>query len=322
MNMEIGKTTKSGVQVSVVIPFLNENESLRELVNKIRDTLLPLQISHEILLIDDGSTDGGTETAEQLASSIEEVKFICFMRNFGKASALSAGFSRSVGDIVVTMDADLQDDPMEIPRFMEEISKGKDVVSGWKKKRHDPLDKTLPSKVFNRLANWLFKTEIHDINCGFKAYTREAVESLKLYGELHRFTPALLNALGFRIGEIEVLHHPREFGQSKYGAKRFIKGILDLLTVKFVTQYSARPLHFFALAGLPILLLGSAIIFYLSVLWLMGLGPIGDRPLLLIGILMVVTGTQLVGVGLLAELIQSNSINEDDKYVVRRTVGF
>jgi glycosyltransferase involved in cell wall biosynthesis len=311
----------SGPAVSVVVPFLNEAETVALLCGRIGEVMASQGLRYEIVLVDDGSTDGGGDIAASLAETDPNVCLIQFTRNFGKAAALSAGFDAARGETIVTMDADLQDDPEEIPRFLARIGEGFDVVCGWKKKRHDPMGKTLPSRIFNGLTARAFGIDIHDINCGFKAYSRRAAKSLNLYGELHRFTPALLFNSGFRVAEIEVLHHPRTHGQSKYGVTRMIKGALDLVTVLLVTRYNARPLHFFAMLGLPLLLLGSLAIFYLSVLWLLGLGPIGNRPLLLIGILFVIAGIQLLGTGLIAELVHAVRLAESDKYVLARVVG-
>lgn len=318
----VEEVAKGASSISVIIPFLDEKDTLEKLVDDTAAVLTKTNREFEIILVDDGSSDGTTQLATELASSHPKVKLISFSRNFGKAAALSAGFANAVGDIFITMDADYQDDPKEIPRFLEMTERGFDVVSGWKKIRNDPVSKTLPSKVFNYLTAKFFKIDIHDINCGFKAYSRRSAESLNLYGDHHRFTPALLHARGYKVGELDVQHHQREFGRSKYGGKRFIKGILDIITVKLVTQFNSRPLHFFALVGLPIFFLGILIISYLSALWLLGLGPIGDRPLLLIGVLLVITGTQMVGTGLLGELFQSSSLKESDKYVIDNTVGF
>jgi glycosyltransferase involved in cell wall biosynthesis len=307
--------------VSVVVPFLNEAATLEELHRRITAAMAPLAPAHEIILVDDGSDDGGELIAEALAEIDPAVRVIRFTRNFGKAAALSAGFAEARGDVIVTMDADLQDDPKEIPRFLTRLEQGFDVVSGWKQTRHDPLGKTLPSKVFNRMTARLFDVDLHDINCGFKAYTRRAARHLNLYGELHRFTPALLHAAGYRVSEIAVEHHPREHGRSKYGFTRMIKGLLDIATVKLVTRYQSRPLHFFAMLGLPLLLVGLGFISYLSTLWMLDMGPIGNRPLLLIGVLFTVTGTQVLGVGLVAELLQAAGIRERDKYVVDQRFG-
>ena len=308
-------------RISVVVPFLNEVDSIRTLVEEIRDVEMRLSMPVDIILVDDGSDDGSGEVARGLAANDDSLTYIRFRRNFGKAAALSAGFEAANGDVVFTMDADLQDDPKEIPRFIEMIRDGADLVSGWKRRRHDPIDKTLPSKVFNAMTSRAFGIELHDINCGFKAYRREVIEHINLYGELHRFTPALANAAGFRVAEIEVEHRAREHGVSKYGWSRFIKGILDLFTVMLITRYGSRPSHFFALIGLPLLAIGGLFIAYLSFLWLFGMGPIGTRPLLQIGILFVVTGVQLMGIGLIAELVLSSRMTEGDKYVTAERIG-
>ncbi|EAQ04714.1 sugar transferase [Pseudooceanicola batsensis HTCC2597] len=308
-------------RVSVVVPFLNEAETLEVLHQRITATLAGLGPAYEIILVDDGSEDGGELIAEALAETDAHVRVIRFTRNFGKAAALSAGIAEARGDVIVTMDADLQDDPKEIGRFLAKLDEGYDVVSGWKQTRHDPVGKTLPSKIFNRMTARLFDVDLHDINCGFKAYSRRAARHLNLYGELHRFTPALLHAAGYRVAEIAVEHHPRAHGQSKYGTRRLIKGLLDIATVKLVTRYQSRPLHFFAMLGLPLLLVGLAFISYLSALWILDMGPIGNRPLLLIGILFTVTGTQVLGVGLVAELLQAAGLRERDKYVIDQRFG-
>ncbi|QMU59570.1 MAG: glycosyltransferase [Boseongicola sp.] len=303
--------------VSIVVPFLNEEDTLAALYEELSAVESELGTPFEIIFVDDGSTDKSRSVAQDLAARHDNLRLIGFRRNFGKAAALSYGFRVATGDVVVTMDADLQDDPKEIPRFIEEIQSGADLVSGWKRRRHDPIDKTLPSRIFNAMTSRAFNIEIHDINCGFKAYRREVLSHLNLYGELHRFTPALANAGGFSVREIEVEHRAREHGVSKYGWSRMVKGLLDLLTVMLITRYGARPLHFFGMIGLPILGLGGLFIGYLSVLWLLGMGPIGTRPLLQIGILFVVTGVQLLGIGLIAELVLASKLREDDKYVAQ-----
>ncbi|MEX1663676.1 glycosyltransferase family 2 protein [Thioclava sp. 15-R06ZXC-3] len=314
-------TVSTATSVSVVVPFLDECATLETLFSRVCDVMGTTGRAWEMIFVDDGSRDGGDVIASELARANRNVTLIRFTRNFGKASALSAGIAQARGDIVVTMDADLQDDPAEIPRFLEKLSEGHDVVSGWKQTRNDPIGKTLPSRIFNRMTASMFDIDLHDINCGFKAYTRRAAKRLNLYGELHRFTPALLHAVGYRCTEITVQHHAREHGQSKYGMMRMVKGLLDLGTVKLLTRYQSRPLHFFAMIGLPLFLLGTSFIAYLSVLWLLGMGPIGTRPLLFIGILLTVTGTQILGVGLVAELLQASGLKESDKYVIDETVA-
>lgn len=307
--------------VSVVVPFLNEEETLVTLHRRLADVMDGSGRIWDLIFVDDGSTDGGSEIASRIARAYENVTLLRFTRNFGKASALSAGMVYAKSDIVITMDADLQDDPNEIPRFLDKLSDGFDVVSGWKQKRNDPLGKTFPSRIFNWMTAKLLNVELNDINCGFKAYTRRATKRLNLYGELHRFTPALLHADGFRYAELPVKHHAREHGHSKYGTTRMVKGLLDLVTVKLITKYQSRPLHFFALLGLPLLLLGLGAIGYLTILWFLGLGPIGARPLLQIGILLTMTGVQVLGVGLIAELVQTTGLKESDKYVVDEIVS-
>lgn len=302
--------------VSIVVPFLDEAETLEPLFGRVAKAMAETGREWEMILVDDGSRDASGTVAKALVNAHPEVTLIRFTRNFGKAAALSAGMARARGAVVLTMDADLQDDPTEIPRFLDALAAGHDVVSGWKQTRHDPLGKTLPSRIFNWMTARMFGIDLHDINCGFKGYSRRAAKRLNLYGELHRFTPALLHAQGFDVTEIAVRHHPREHGQSKYGMMRMVKGLLDLSTVKLLTRYQSRPLHFFAMIGLPLLLGGLAAIFYLCVLWLLGMGPIGTRPLLFIGILLTVTGTQVLGVGLVAELLQATGLRERDKYVI------
>jgi glycosyltransferase involved in cell wall biosynthesis len=318
---DLQTTGASQKSVSIVIPFLNEQETLVTLHNRVAEAMEATGRHWNMIFVDDGSTDRSSEIAAEIARSHPNVTLLRFTRNFGKASALSAGMAHSQHDIIITMDADLQDDPAEIPRFLEKLDEGYDVVSGWKQIRNDPIGKTLPSRIFNRMTAKLLDVELHDINCGFKAYTHRATRRLNLYGELHRFTPALLHAVGFAYAELPVKHHAREHGHSKYGTMRMVKGLLDLSTVKLITQYQARPLHFFAMLGLPLLLLGLSFIGYLTVLWFLDLGPIGNRPLLQIGILLTVTGTQILGVGLVAELLQATGLRERDKYVIDRKIS-
>ena len=302
--------------ISLVIPFFNEEATLEPLYEQIAATLEKRNSEFEVIFVNDGSTDLGAAVAQKLVETKPRVRLVNFRSNFGKAAALSAGFQRAEGEVIITMDADLQDDPAEIPRFLEEIDRGNDVVSGWKEKRHDPLGKTLPSKLFNAVVGRIFGLRLHDYNCGFKAYRRLVLPHLNLYGELHRFTPALLHSLGFQISEIAVTHHPRRHGQSKYGWSRLIKGMIDLFTVLLSTRFRMRPAHLFAYIGLPIAAAGFAALTYLSVLWLIGAGPIGSRPLLFFGIMAVLFGTQMVATGLIAEVVRASGSQEGDKYLV------
>ncbi len=308
--------------ISIVIPFMDEEGSLEALIVAIKAALINYNFDYEILLVDDGSRDRGPEIAKRLAQEEAQVRLIRFTRNFGKAAALMAGFKEASGEYIVTMDADLQDDPKEIPRLLEKLDEGYDIVSGWKKDRQDPIGKRLPSKVFNFVVARAFGLELHDMNCGLKIYRRDAAAHLRIYGELHRFTPAMLYALGFRVAELPVTHHPRLQGKSKYGTARLAKGLLDLVTVILLTRYRARPLHLFGLIGLPLGFIGFLILFYLTVLWFAGLGPIGDRPLLFFGILLILTGTQLLGTGLIAELVLASENNASERYLVADRVGF
>ncbi len=275
--------------------------------------------TYELIFIDDGSTDASRERLREMADADRRVRCILFRRNFGKAAALDAGFAAATGDIVITMDADLQDDPAEIPNFIAALEDGHDVVSGWKVVRHDPLNKTLPSRIFNVVVGRLSGIRLHDFNCGFKAYRAEALHGLSLYGELHRFIPVLLHWCGFRIGEIRVKHRARQFGQSKYGIGRLLKGGLDLLGVLLNTRFATRPLHVFGATGLLFGVLGIAILTYLSALWMAGLGPIGDRPLLLFGMLMVMSAFQFLTIGLLGEFIQRQGAGKERRYSIETT---
>jgi glycosyltransferase involved in cell wall biosynthesis len=310
----------TSLELSFVVPFFDERESLEILYGEIVQNCDALGKSFEIIFVDDGSRDGGDRLIRTLVGRDPRVSIIRFRRNFGKSAALSAGFAAARGQVVFSMDADLQDDPSEIGNFLTALDKGADVVSGWKQIRNDPLDKTLPSRLFNGAVNKAFGLDLNDHNCGFKAYRREALEELNLYGELHRFVPALLHARGYRIGQIPVQHRARRFGKSKFGAKRLIKGALDLLTVWLNTRYGARPLHLFGGGGLALSGVGFAILVYLSAIWTMGYA-IGNRPLLMLGTLLVLFGGQMIGVGLLGELILRRTIGENDKYSIAETSG-
>jgi glycosyltransferase involved in cell wall biosynthesis len=298
-------------ELSLVIPLFNEAESLAELHASLAAALQPYGDRCEIIFVDDGSVDDSFKRLGGLREADRRVKVVRLRSNQGKATALAAGFREAQGRIIVTLDADLQDDPIEIPRFLQKLGEGYDLVSGWKATRHDPGSRRLLSAIFNRVTALMTGVALHDFNCGFKAYRRAVVEELRLHGELHRFIPALASWRGFRIGEIEVTHHPRKYGRSKYGAERVPRGLFDLLTVLMLTRYTTRPLHLFGLLGLIVGLVGFGIVSYLSVGWLLGQW-IGARPLLILGALMMITGVQLVSFGLLAEMIVYGSNREAD----------
>jgi glycosyltransferase involved in cell wall biosynthesis len=306
--------------LSFVIPFMDEEPTLRELYEQIAAAVRPCGQPFEVIFIDDGSTDrGAARVAELAADHPAEVKLIELRGNFGKSAALAAGFLHATGDVVFTLDADLQDDPKEIPRFLKALDGGLDVVSGYKQTRHDPWHKVIPSRIFNWMVRRLTGVPLHDINCGFKCYRAEVLQDVKVYGELHRFIPALAAWNRYRVGEIPVEHHPRRFGHSKFGVGRFFRGLMDLLTVTFLLKYDRKPLHFFGWLGGLSFLAGLAVCGYLTVLWFGG-ASIGHRPLLTLGVLLIVIGVQTLATGLLAELIVH--VNDAGRpYKIRRTIG-
>ncbi len=304
--------------LSIVIPILNEVESIPELYREIVDAVRPLNLPFEIIFIDDGSTDGSAKVLRDVYERDPRIRIIEFRRNFGKSAALAAGFQMASGDAIITMDADLQDSPSEIPRLIEQLDNGADLVSGWKFPRHDPLTKRLPSSLFNAVVRAFSGVELHDFNCGLKAYRHEVVKEIKIYGELHRYIPVLAHFRGFRVVEVKVSHRPRRYGTSKFGNARFARGFFDLLTVLFLAQYTRRPLHFFGWFGIAALMLGLVINAYLATIWFLG-HSIGTRPLLTLGVLLMIMGAQFVVFGLLAEMIASTKTETD--YSVRRTLG-
>lgn len=301
--------------ISVVVPVLNEEESLPELYRELIETLDAVGLPFELIFIDDGSTDGSIRVLRRLHAADDRVQVIQFRRNFGKSAALQAGFAAASGDAVITMDADLQDVPAEIPALLARLDQGVDLVSGWKFPRHDPLSKRLPSALFNAVVRRMSGVRLHDFNCGLKAYRAEVLDEIRLYGELHRYVPVLAHFRGFRVDEIQVQHRPRRYGVSKFGAGRFTRGFFDLLTVLFLTQYTRRPLHFFGWFGLSALVAGFGINAYLAILWFLG-NPIGHRPLLTLGVLLSIVGVQFLVFGLLGEMIANTSPHHD--YTVRR----
>lgn len=304
-------------ELSIVVPLYNEEQNLGPLHSELTEVLRKLGRAYEIILVNDGSTDGSVAVLEELAMTDPAVKVLHLRRNFGKAVALSAGFQEARGNIIVTLDADLQDNPVEIPKFVAGIESGYDLVSGWKYIRRDPLSKTLPSRIFNKVVSLTTGLPLHDFNCGFKAYSRNLVDSLRIYGELHRYIPALAHGEGFRVTEIKVDHRPRKFGRSKYGWERYIRGFLDLLTVLFIIRYTKKPLHLFGSVGLLLMVLGFGINAYLAVLWMLG-NAIGHRPLLSLGILLMVLGVQFVSTGLLGEMLIHMQKHDCESYVSRR----
>lgn len=304
--------------LSAVIPVYNEADSLLALHAELAEVAGRLGDDFEILFVDDGSRDRSWEVISQIADKDDRVRAIRFRRNFGKASALTAGFHAARGRVVFTLDADLQDDPAELPNLLSAIEGGLDVVSGWKKTRHDPWHKVGPSRVFNWLVSWMTGCHLHDHNCGLKAYRAEVLQEVEIYGELHRFVPVLAHARGFRVGEREVRHRPRQHGHSKYGMARFVKGLLDLLTVRFLTGFSHRPLHVLGAIGLTMLLLGTLGLAYLAIAWLDPANrPIGHRPLLVYSAALLGVGTQFLCLGILAELVTSYNIRRGDLYSIR-----
>jgi glycosyltransferase involved in cell wall biosynthesis len=309
------------LDLSVIIPLMNEVGSLEELTVRVSEVVEDCGLSHEIVLVDDGSNDGSTKLIEQICAQRPEVKGIVFRRNFGKAQALEAGFQVARGELILTMDADLQDVPEEIPKLLGEIGRGYDLVSGWKQNRNDPLGKTLPSKLFNLVVSKMIGRRLHDFNCGFKLYRREILEDIQLYGELHRYVLVLAHARGFRVTEVPVKHHAREHGESKYGIERIPKGFFDLLTVLLTTRYFDRPLHFFGAAGLSMFSLGLLMLAGISVGWMFD-QPIAGRPLFFLGILLVIVGGQVVSTGLLAEMLTKARHQNHNQFSVRRAINF
>ena len=293
--------------LSVLVPLYNESESLPELFAQIRESLA--DGSYELLAVDDGSSDNSFAVLQELQRQDPRIRLIRFARNFGKAEALAAGFREARGEVIVTLDADLQDDPREIPALVQALGRGFDLANGWKRDRRDPVSKTIPSRVFNAITGFATGVRLHDLNSGFKAYRRRVVAELNVYGELHRFLPVLAYWKGFRVTEVAVVHHARRYGRSKYGARRFLSGVLDLMTVLYLTRFQRKPLHLFGSVGLASLGLGMLINLYLTVLWLTG-ETIGTRPLLQLGVLLTVMGIQFLSLGLLGEMVTLNAVED------------
>jgi glycosyltransferase involved in cell wall biosynthesis len=306
------------VDISIIIPVLNEEKNIPILHNRLTQVLTPIKKTYEIIFIDDGSTDNTIIEIKKLVD--KNTKLIEFRRNFGKAYALDLGFKEAKGKIIFTMDGDLQDDPREIPRFLEAI-KHYDLVSGWKFRRKDPITKKLPSKLANYITRKSTGVKIHDMNCGFKAYRSETAKSITLYGDMHRYIPALVTAKGFRVGEIRVKHHKRVFGKSKYGFTRLFRGLFDFMTIKFLTNYSNRPLHFFGGLGLLSGFLGGLIeLIALYFKFVLKHSFLEHISLIIFGFVMMLMGLQLISLGLLGEMIIKK--NDAKKYEVRKKSGF
>ena len=302
-------------KVSILVPLLNEEESLKPLYNEIKKSVKTLSCDHEIFFMDDGSTDKSLDIIKELARIDNKVRYMSFQKNYGKSAALQVGFKHVTGDAIITMDADLQDDPAEIPNLLKKLEEGSDMVSGWKKKRFDPFIKRYSSRFFNYITGLMSGIKIHDFNCGLKAYKKEVVASINVYGELHRYIPVLANWQGFSVSELVVKHHPRRYGKTKFGISRFFKGFVDLITVIFTTRYITRPMHLFGFFGAISFLLGFLLNGYLSYEWLMG-KPLSNRPLLFLGMLLIIVGVQLFAVGLLGEMMVHNS-STDKSYVIK-----
>lgn len=315
--------------ISFVLPVFNEAGGLDELYRKIVAAMQTRPEKHELVFVDDGSTDGSYEVLRRLHEQDPRVRVVQLRRNFGKSAAYSAGFRHARGDVVITMDTDLQDDPAEIPLFLDKLAEGYELVSGWKHKGKGPLGKSLPSKVFNRVVSWLTRIRLHDFNCPFKAFTREVLDELELRGDLHRYIPVLAAARGFAVTEVKIKNLARRYGKSKYGRERYLRGMLDLLTVLFITRFSKRPLHLIGIGGIFGVTLGFGILLFFFGMHLLKLGGVvtdsswilHDRPALSLGILLVIVGTQFFSIGLLGELFVNALGTDRSAYSVKKVLG-
>lgn len=322
----IDRSTDTMPKLSVLIPVLNEADSLVELHAELAVVADQRQYVMEFIFVDDGSTDDSWEMIQQLAAKDERVQGLRFRRNFGKASALRAAAAISTGPMLISMDADLQDDPQEIPSLLDKMGEEYDLVSGWKATRRDPISKTLPSKIFNMLVGWMTGVKLHDHNCGFKIYRREIFDDVKLYGEMHRFVPVLAAAHGYRLGEVAVSHRPRSHGKSKYGWSRLPKGFLDLLTVSFLAGYNQRPQHLLGAIGLSSFCLGALGMFWMAIYWVLRMTyfhqwqPLHQRPVVIYSLRTLLLGAQLLCMGFLAELIVAKGQERNEPYSIRERV--
>ncbi len=302
--------------LSIVVPVFNEAEALPELFSRLEKAAKTVTAAYEIVFVDDGSTDRSFAVLRDIHARSKRVSLIQLRRNNGKASALAVGFEQATGEFVITVDADLQDQPEEIPRIVERLEEGDDLVCGWRANRRDPSGKVRASRFFNRLTRWIGRVPLHDMNCGLKGFRRDVIDDLHVRGELHRYIPLIAHWRGFAVGEVEVAHAPRRFGESKYGRERFLRGFFDLLTVLVITRYLQRPLHLFGGLGILLTLLGFSVNLYLTIGWLLGAWWLGDRPLLVLGVLLMIVGVQFVLFGLLAEIVTYSS-RVDNEVLVR-----
>lgn len=306
------------IDVSVVIPVYNEEKNVAILSKELVSVLSKMGVRYEIIFADDGSTDRTFDEVSAIRKRNRKVKLIGFQRNYGKSAALTKLFQYASGDIVITMDGDLQDDPREIPRFVSKVNDGYDLVVGWKYVRHDPFLKRFPSKIFNYLTRVFTGVSVHDSNCGFKAYRKSVVKNIRIYGELHRYIPSLVKRMGFSVAEIKVNHRPRKYGVSKYGLSRLVKGSLDMVTVLYLNNFTRQPFYFFGIIGFVLSGFGFLAGLYLVYLWCLDVF-IGDRPLLILSVLMFLSGVQFISIGLLGEIFVGGS-GERGEYVIVRDV--
>ncbi len=316
-NQQLNLSNKS---ISVIVPLYNEEESLVELSVSLKKVLDSLRCSWEVYFIDDGSTDASYQKIQEINRVNSRFKCIKFKRNYGKSAALQEGFKAAKGDYVITMDADLQDDPEEIPALIAKLNEGYDLVSGWKKIRHDPFIKKHTSKLFNGVTSKMVGLKLHDYNCGLKAYMKDVVKNVKVYGEMHRYIPALAHLSGFKVTEMVVTHHERKYGSTKFGISRFFNGLFDLVTVLFTTKYIKRPLHLFGFIGVMSFIAGFGILLYLTFMKFIEAVPISGRPLFFVGILFAIVGIQFFSIGLIGEMITKTSV-DNDNVIIDKTLG-